>query len=264
MASPITLGRIRFGEFEADLTAGELHKHGVPEKILLQDQPLAILRALVAQPGEMVSREELVQILWKGNTNVDFDPSLNKAVNRLRESLGDSAETPRYIETLSRRGYRFIASVSAEARQSMPTNRASSWRWIAVSAGVMLVLTAGVIAANVGGWRDRILGRTPARIMLAVLPFENLSNDSAQEYFSDGMTDEMITQLGRLQPDRLGVIARGSVMPYKHANQSADRVARELGVQYILEGSVRREGEKVRITAQLIQASDQTDRKSVV
>jgi DNA-binding winged helix-turn-helix (wHTH) protein len=102
---------VRFGEFEADLAAGELYKTGTSEKTLLQDQPLAILRALVARPGEMVRREELFQLLWSGNTNVDFDPSLNKAVNRLRESLGDSAETPQYIETLSRRGYRFIAKV---------------------------------------------------------------------------------------------------------------------------------------------------------
>lgn len=111
MASPALPHPVRFGEFEADLVSGELRKDGSPKKILLQEQPLAILRALVARPGEMVSREELVQLLWSGNTNVDFDPSLNKAVNRLRESLGDSAEAPRYIETLSRRGYRLIAKV---------------------------------------------------------------------------------------------------------------------------------------------------------
>src|SRR5438874_4325191 len=109
LANSVSTRHIRFGEFEADLVVGELCKDGAAEKILLQEQPLTILRALLARPREMVSREELVQLLWNGNTNVDFDPGLNKAINRLRESLGDSAETPRYIETLSRRGYRFIA-----------------------------------------------------------------------------------------------------------------------------------------------------------
>ena len=262
MATPALPPRIRFGEFEADMTAGELRRDGFPEKILLQDQPLAILRALVARPGEMVSREELIQLLWNGNTNVDFDPSLNKAVNRLRESLSDSAEAPRYIETLSRRGYRFIARVdgTVKARQTTAANLANSRRWIGVGVGVLLVLIAGVLVLNVGGLRNRFLGRgrSAKKVMLAVLPFENLSHDFDEEYFSDGMTDEMITQLGRLQPDRLGVIARGSVMRYKHNDQAAARVAQELGVQYILEGSVRREGQKVRISAQLIQTSDQT------
>ena len=128
MANPTIPRRIRFGEFEADLVAGELRKEGSPEKILLQDQPLQILRALVARPGEMVSREELVQLLWKGNTNVDFDSSLNKAINRLRESLGDSAEAPRYIETLSRRGYRFIGEIEVLPTPNGGTKPAQAWR----------------------------------------------------------------------------------------------------------------------------------------
>lgn len=258
MAGPVPPRRIRFGEFEADLVAGELHKDGLREKILLQDQPLAILRTLVARPGEMVSREELVQLLWKGNTNVDFDPSLNKAVNRLRESLGDSAELPQYIETLSRRGYRLIPRV--ETLRGTPPRHSRFVRTIAFASASLVLLAAILFGWNVGGLRERFLhrGRSAKKVMLAVLPFENLSSDSDQEYFSDGMTDEMITQLGRLQPDRLGVIARGSVMRYKHGDQAAGRVAQELGVQYILEGSVRREGQKVRISAQLIQTSDQT------
>jgi Tol biopolymer transport system component/DNA-binding winged helix-turn-helix (wHTH) protein len=128
LASPALPRRVRFGEFEADLAAGELRKDGLPEKILLQEQPLAILRVLVAQPGEMVSREELIQLLWNGNTNVDFDPSLNKAINRLRESLGDSAETPRYIETLSRRGYRFIGKIEVLPAPNGGTNPTQAWR----------------------------------------------------------------------------------------------------------------------------------------
>ena len=137
--------RIRFGEFEADLVAGELRKEGLPEKILLQDQPLAILRALVARPGEMVSREELIELLWNGNTNVDFDPSLNKAINRLRESLGDSAEAPRYIETLSRRGYRFIGKIEVLATANGSTSPPRAWRKMAVWA----VAGAACVAAAV-------------------------------------------------------------------------------------------------------------------
>lgn len=133
---------MRFGEFEADLVAGELRKDGSPEKILLQEQPLAILRELVARPGEMVSREELVQLLWKGNTNVDFDPSLNKAINRLRESLGDSAEAPRYIETLSRRGYRFIGKIDVLPTPNGGTSPRRAWRkiaaWSSVAAACVL------------------------------------------------------------------------------------------------------------------------------
>ncbi|HET9804112.1 MAG TPA: winged helix-turn-helix domain-containing protein, partial [Candidatus Acidoferrum sp.] len=139
--------RIRFGEFEADLAAGELRKHGLPEKILLQEQPLAILRVLVARSGEMVSREELVQLLWKGNTNVDFDPSLNKAINRLRESLGDSAETPRFIETLSRRGYRFIGKIEVLPTPCGGTNPPRAWWKIAAwtVAGGACVLSAVLV-----------------------------------------------------------------------------------------------------------------------
>ena len=259
MANPTTPRRKRFGDFEADLVAGELRKDGLPEKILLQDQPLQILRALVARPGEMVSREELIQLLWNGNTNVDFDPSLNKAVNRLRESLGDSAEAPRYIETLSRRGYRLIPTV--ENLDGATLRHARLVRTISVSSALLVLVAVILLGLNVRRWHEQILHKkrsASGKIMLAVLPFENIGNDPRQEYFADGMTEEMISQLGRLQPERLGVIARGSVMTYKHHDQSANRVAKELGVQYILEGSVRQEGQQVRITAQLIQASDQT------
>jgi len=149
VASPVLPSRMRFGEFEADLASGELRKDGLSGKILLQEQPLAILRALVARPGEMVSREELVQLLWNGNTNVDFDPSLNKAVNRLRESLGDSAEAPRYIETLSRRGYRFIAKVELPQMPNGGRSSPRAWQkvmaWSVASAACVL---AAVLVFN--------------------------------------------------------------------------------------------------------------------
>ena len=147
MALPVLPRRIRFGEFEADLVAGELGKGGSPEKIVLQEQPLTILRALVARPGEMVSRNELVQFLWNGITNVDFDPSLNKAVNRLRESLGDSAEAPRYIETVSRRGYRFIGKIEVLPTQNGGTSPTQAWRKITVwsLAGAACVFAAALV-----------------------------------------------------------------------------------------------------------------------
>jgi TolB-like protein len=210
----------RFGAFELDLRSGELRKKGV--RIRLQEQPFEVLTVLLQRPGEVVTREELRSAIWPADTFVDFDNSLNTAINKLREALGDSADSPRFIETLPRRGYRFIAPVN----------------------GVKPVSASKQLATG--------------KIMLAVLPFDNLSGDREQEYFSDGLTEEMINQLGRLHPERLGVIARTSAMKYKHANKGIDQIGSELGVDYVLEGGVRRAGEHLRITAQLIQVTDQT------
>jgi TolB-like protein/Flp pilus assembly protein TadD len=209
----VSLARtIRFGAFTIDLAAGEMRKQGI--KIKLQDQPLQILAALLERPGEVVTREELQERLWPPDTFVDFHHSLATAVKKLRQALNDSADKPRFIETLRRRGYRFIGSIEAEP-------------------------PAG-------------------KIMLAVLPFENVSADPGQEYFSDGMTEEIIAQLGRLNLQRLGVIARASVMRYKYTDKGIDQIGRELGVGYILKGSVRRAEELVRVAVELIQATDQT------
>jgi TolB-like protein len=202
---------VRFGEYEADLRSSELRKRGT--RIRLPGQSFAVLAFLLEHPGELVTREELRARLWPAQVFVDFENNLNTAVARLREALGDSAEKPRFIETLPRRGYRFVAPLS-----EAPVRR----------------------------------------IKLAVLPFENLSGDSTQEYFSDGMTEEMITQLAGLAPDRLGVIARTSAMHYKGARKDIARIGRELGVDYVVEGSVRRADDRVRISAQLILVSDQT------
>ena len=203
---------IRFGPYEARLRTGELYRKGV--KLSLQEKPFQILAALLSRPGQLVTREEFRQKLWSADTFVDFDNGLNTAIAKLRETLGDSADDPRYIETLAKRGYRLVAPVRA----------ASSTR----------------------------------RVMLVVLPFENLSGDPEQEYFSDGLTEEMIAEVTQLSPERLGVIARTSAMQYKKTAKRVDKIARELGVDYILEGSVRRGDSRVRITAQLIWAPDQT------
>jgi TolB-like protein/DNA-binding winged helix-turn-helix (wHTH) protein/Tfp pilus assembly protein PilF len=250
--------RVRFGVFEADFHAGELRKSGL--KIKLHAQPLAVLRVLLERPGEVVTREELQQKLWGNNTFVDFDHGLNKTINKLREALSDSADSPRYIETLPRRGYRFIAPVTlpSSAPELVPTTeRKSKSHFTVWAAGAVAVLLA--LGMYWFGFRSRVSrAPTSGKAMLAVLPFENMSGDDSEDYFADGLTEEMIAQLGQLQPTNLGVIARTSAMHYKHTKESIAEIGNELGVNYLLEGSVRLAGQRVRITAQLIQAGDQT------
>ncbi len=254
---------VRFGAYEARLGSGELYKDG--HRIKLQDQPFQVLALLLERPGELVTREELRQKLWPTDTFVDFDTGLNSAIKRLRDALNDSADEPRYIETLPRRGYRFIYPVNGlapvqtgAAPEAVPALQARLRRraiWMVAGIVAAALVTAGYFARE-GLWSG---AQPPARrVMLAVLPFENLSGDPEQEYFSDGLTEEMITELGRLQPEGLGVIARTSAMQYKKKGGDVRRIARELGVDYILEGSVRREGGRVRISAQLVAARDQT------
>ena len=257
---------VRFGVFQLNLAARELSKHGV--RMRISGQPLAILALLLEKPGEVVTREELRRKLWSTDTFVDFEHSLNKAVNRLRQTLGDSAEEPLYIETLPRVGYRFIApvteshsasdAVNAAIQQDasspeVPRGRLLRWALYALTA---IVLASGTVYLTHRWWLPP--PQPQGRALLAVLPFENLSGDPEQEYVSDGLTEEMIAQLGRIDPEHLGVIARTSVMHYKHSQEQLERIGRELGVQYVLEGSVRRDAGKVRITAQLIQMRDQT------
>jgi TolB-like protein len=209
----------RFGAFEVNFQTRELRKHGM--QIRVEEKPLQILEVLLERCGQLVTRETLFRKLWP-NTHVSFDHGLNTAVNKLRDLLGDSAQNPRFVETLPRLGYRFIAP-----------------------------LTRPVAAAT-----------SAVKKMLAVLPFENLSRDAAQEYFADGLTEEMLSQLGQMNPKRLGVIARTSSIQYKATKKGIGEIARELKVDYVLEGSVRREGDRIRITAQLIEAQDQTHRWS--
>ena len=273
--------RIRTGLFEVDLRAGELHKEGV--RVPLQEQPFRVLSVLLERPGEVVTREELQTRLWPADTYVGFDEGINTAIRKLRMAFGDSADNPRFIETLPRRGYRFIAPVSeslttAPSAESIsktsepehgPKTDASDgarspgaaqspnlfWK-IGIAAAVCLLLTAAGAYLLQRRTASNIV--TPRRMMLAILPFQNLSNDPSQEYFSDGLTEETITDLGQLSPQQLGVIARTSAMAYKHTDKTVSQIGRELGVDYILEGSVRREGGKARVSAQLIRVSDQT------
>lgn len=277
---------VRFGDFEANLDTGELRKHG--HRLRLATQPFQVLNLLLSRPGELVTREEFRTALWPGDVHVDFDHSLNAAVKKLRQALNDSAETPRYIETLPKRGYRFIGptevpqapetqasaasipdSSNAPPEVAAPLAEASAPALtLAGQSGserkrllYVAVAVAMTIAISIGYWKWKAQYIRPAassdRTMLAVLPFDNLTGDARQEYLSDGLTEELITELGGIQPERLGVIARTSVMAYKHAGKRVDEIGRDLGVAYVMEGSVREAGGRIRVAAQLIRTSDQ-------
>lgn len=266
--TPPRVRAYRFGPFELDARVLELRRHGL--KVRLRGRPIEILIALLENGGTLVSREDLRARLWSSDTYVDFDHGLNSAMNKLRDALGDSAEDPRYIETVPRRGYRFVAPVevvaatplspSAESAgaadapplPSPPPLRPRWWFWLTAS---LVAAAVGIAAwAVVARWRSPFAGRT----MLVVLPFENRSGNPADEFFSDGITDEMIAQLGALDPARLGIIARTTSMQYKGSRKGAMEIGRELGVDYLLEGSVRRDERRVRITAQLVDVQSQT------
>ena len=268
---------MRFGVFAVDMKSGELTRQGM--RLHLHDKPFQVLAALLERPGDVVTRRELHSRLWPDDVYVDFDNNLNAAVRKLRRTLGDSATSPRFVETLPRRGYRFIAQVEAirgaparggiapAAAEPAPdhcppvTSRPLYRRWQALIAFAAAALAAAVLAGIVlaaVALRDRQLVTAPERLMLAVLPFDNFDRNPDLDFFTDGLTEELITQLGRLQPERLGVISRISAMTYKATEKSVKEIGRELGVDYVLEGSVRASGERGRITAQLIQVSDQT------
>ncbi len=217
MATPFLVPRrVIFGAFELRIDTGELLKHGL--RVRLQRQPFRILAALLARPGELVTREQLREQLWKDGTFVEFEHGLNAAINRLREALADDADNPRFIETLPRLGYRFIAQVTSP--------RASR----------MAVVAEAAIPS------------------IAVLPFTNLSADAANEYFSDGLAEDIINALVKIPG--LKVIARTSAFAFKGQNVDICRIAETLGVANVLEGSVRRSGDRIRVTAQLVAAAD--------
>jgi len=206
---------VRFGTFEVNLDSRELRKHGM--RIRLEEKPFRILELLLERAGNVVSRRTLREKLWP-DTVVGYEHGLNTAVNKLRDLLGDSARSPRFIETLPRVGYRFIAPVGQPGEDAMA-----------------------------------------AKKMLLVLPFENLCGDCEQEYFVEGLTEEMISQLGQLNPKKLGVIARTSAVQYKATKKSMGEMVAELHVDCVLEGSVRCNGRRVRITGQLIEARGQSN-----
>jgi len=252
--------RLRFGMFEADLRLGELTKAG--KRVRLQEQPFRVLTLLLERPGELVTRAEIHNTLWP-QTIVDFDHGLNKAVSKIRDALGDSSEKPRFIATIPGRGYRFLADVSvvdalsadvgtsptagpttAGALPTAPAVQPQPQRHWWLLSGLVLILIA---ATTIAWFRMAPSAKVHS---LVVLPFQNLSNDASQEFFADGMTDELITDLGQISA--LRVISRTSAMSYKATTKSLTDIARELNVEALVEGSVLRVGDRVRITAQLI------------
>ena len=275
---------VRFGTFELNVRTGELVSIGTAAveagsaKVLLREQPFQILRILVEHQGNIVTRQEIRQILWPDDTIVEFDRSINVAMAILRKALADDADHPKYIETLARRGYRLIAPVewqqSSTVSQDLLEPQADTlpriegqisereprapkpWRKAAVMGGCAVIL----VVVGYMSWRHFRDATPPSsqKIMLAVLPFQNLTGDPNEEYLADGLTEEMISQLGRLNPEQLGVIARTSVMGYKHKDLRLDQIGRDLSVQYVLENSLRESGDHLRLTAQLIQVRDQT------
>jgi TolB-like protein/tetratricopeptide (TPR) repeat protein len=216
MATPQIL---RFGNFELDVRSRELRGGGAC--VRLQEQPLEILRLMLERPGDVITRDELRQRLWPEGTFVDFEHSLNAAIKRLRAALGDDADHPRFIETVPRRGYRFIGDVP-------------------------------------GAIEKTSTGPSSPQLRLVVLPFSNLSDDSSQEYFSDGLTEELIAQLGPLCRGQVGIIGRWSSMFFKGSLQRAREIGEALNAEYLLEGSTRRDGSRVRITARLVEAATET------
>jgi TolB-like protein/DNA-binding winged helix-turn-helix (wHTH) protein/Tfp pilus assembly protein PilF len=282
MGTPATSARIaRFGIFEVDLNALELRKHGL--RLKLPEQPFQILVMLLERPGEIVTRDELRNRLWQTDTFVDFDHGLNNAVMRLREVLGDSSDNPRFVETIPRRGYRFIAHVEEsflappavvhesganqvvigtpatppESTTAPPKGDSHplSQRRVALSVVAALVLT--LVAAAAARY---FITRNSNSVMagkqttsLVVLPLENLSDDQEQDYFADGMTDELIANLAKIRS--LRVISRSTAMAYKHTRKPLSEIASELHVDAVVEGTVLRVDKRVRITAELVQVS---------
>jgi TolB-like protein/DNA-binding winged helix-turn-helix (wHTH) protein/Tfp pilus assembly protein PilF len=278
---------ICFNKFEVRLETGELWRYG--HRIRIQEKPFQILAILLEHPGDLVTRDELCRRLWPDNTFVDFDHNLNNAVNKLRDALSDSSEKPRLVETVPRRGYRFITAVEVvrnggedfqhtkittiesaghskvateAAALQVATNQTSkkrtpnsARRTVLVFAAVMLPLIVTAVVAREEF--NRSFKPAARRTMMLVLPFENLTGDPGQDYFCDGMTEELISQLGNIDPDSLGIIARTTSMHYKGTSKTISEIAGELGVGYVLESSIRRVDHRMRITSQLIQARDQ-------
>jgi TolB-like protein/DNA-binding winged helix-turn-helix (wHTH) protein/Tfp pilus assembly protein PilF len=269
---------VRFGTYEVSLQSGEVRKAGL--RIRVQQQPMKLLAVLLEHPGEVVTREELRSRVWPNESFGDFDQALNIAIGKLRSALGDSAENPRFIETLPKRGYRFIADVSVVDVDALPKRLESvagdqpardprltlqeaglavapdrrPWLTRRVIVALALIIIVVVALPILSLWLFRSRGRAPSGIRsLAVLPLENLSGDASQNYFADGMTDELITDMAQISA--LRVISRTSVMVYKGARKPLPQIARELNVDAVVEGTVLRSGDQVRITAQLIEAA---------
>ena len=279
---------IKFGaDCELDPNSYELRRSG--RVLKLERIPTEILLFLVERRGQLVTRDEIAERVWGKDVFLDTDNSINGAIRKIRQALKDDPERPRYIQTISGRGYRFIAPASEETSAlaitspetashtpaevvsvpalpaddgkalPLPVMKSRKAHWLVVAAIAGVLIGAAATAAWIfRPWSSPRVKPAGGRVVLAVLPFQNLTGDPSQDYFSDGMTEEMITEIATLNPGHLAVIARTSVMTYQRNPKPVTQIGRELGAQYVLEGSVRRDGNKVRVTAQLIRVEDQT------
>lgn len=266
--------RYRFGAFEINLLDGELRRQGL--KVKLNEKPFQVLALLLERAGHLVSRENLRQRLWAADTYVDFDANLNTALSTLRHALGDPSDNPVFIETVPRQGYRFIAPVtpiveSAGELNTDPSQRMEEGILNAAARDqrmhvrtllpilILVMLGCGFGWLIYARWLRRPVGgvNSDHKLMILVMPFENLSGDSAQDYLSDGLTEEMITRLGQVSPHKLSVIARSTALRYKHTQETLEQIAQENRADYIVEGGVQRQGDRVRISAQLFRSGEQ-------
>lgn len=246
----------RFGAFEFDAQAHELRKHGL--RIKLSGQPVSILETLLERPGEVVTREDLRKRLWPAGTYVDFEHGVNTAIKKLRQALGDSAESPRFIETLARTGYRFVAPLNQAADNAPPVAVGKQRRFVRLPAALAVVALLALIATTFAVLREKRGARTDSGSIrsLAVLPLANLSGDPSQEYFVEGMTDTLRQHLEGIRA--LRVVSRTSSIYYRGRNKPLREIAREMNVDAVVDGSVSRSGSRVRITVELIQAANDT------
>lgn len=274
-------GILQFGDFSLEAATAELRRNGVPVKLAYQ--PARILVLLASRSGETVTREDIVRHIWGSDTFVGFDQGLNSAIRQIRTALEDDADHPKFIETIPKRGYRFLATVEAEVQQARrvensltlpsavepvvsepPIPPAKTPGAGGAYRRILLGLFSVIAIAFIVGELTGVLhvptrsGPSAAQIRIAVLPFQNLTGHADQDYVSDGFTEEVITKLGQLNPSQVAVIARTSAMSYKGTNKPVSVIARELRVDYVLEGSVRSLPDGFRVTAQLIRADDQT------
>jgi len=252
----------RFGLFEADVQAGELRRDGA--RVSLQEQPFQVLVALLERPGELVWREDLRQQVWPEDTFVEFDHALNTAVKKIRIALGDCANSPEYIETIPKRGYRFLAPVEvvekAPSHFKEMTAEASAWRWVRRNPVTIALVATVLLSVALLGMLRRNTARDAAekKMVLAVLPLEDWSEDAGHALLCEGITQELITQSGHADPARLAVVPHAASSAYRHTPKTVAEVARELHADYLIEGNLRADDERVRVTVELIRVRDQT------
>jgi TolB-like protein/DNA-binding winged helix-turn-helix (wHTH) protein len=243
----------RFGLFHFDLDTGELSRNGISLK--LQPQPSKVLSFLLSRPGELVTRKEIQDRVWEAGTFVDFEQGLNWCIRRVREALDDNASTPKYVQTVARRGYRFIGE---SVRDGGMRHVSSPSHWYSKRSLIWASMCLLILALTSAGFRiHNGAGASRTKISIIVVPFQNTTGDPNSEYLADSMTDEILNGLARLDPQHIKVVSRTTSMQLKDAHLCANEIGRDFRVDYLLEGSVNRFSSGIRVTAQLIRAADQ-------